>query len=326
MKREEQYIDNKVSSTASFVTYFRACSYKEKNKYYHGPDYLAQIFHIGISKLFLVLSKIFLPLARRKVPGHYEFIIARTFILDKIFQNALDNNFDQIIILGAGFDTRSYRFINRIINTNIFELDLGPTQNIKRKCLEKSKVTIPKNLKYISINFNKEDLNTVLLKNGFQKSKKNLFVWEGVTEYLDPSSVDSTLKFIKDNSAAGSIVAFTYIYQEILNKDLSFLGSKEIIKTVSKEREPYQFGIKRDSINAFLKERDFEITKNYNSHDMEDLCFKNEKGEIINNICGHQCIAVASVICRKRVFFPFQTKNTDVEPDSSNGLHQLPKD
>ncbi len=288
-------IENKPSETAGFITYFRACSNKEKRPQLRGPDYLAKVFHIGSAKIKLKISRILLPLLKKYIPGIYEWVIARTFVFDEIFQEALKNKYDQIIILGAGFDSRAFRFKNYNINTDIFELDIPTTQECKKKILEKSNTEIPKNLIYVPINFNKNDLYTTLHKKGFKKNAKNLFLWEGVTEYLNEDVVDSTLNFIKQNSLPKSQVALTYVYKEIIEGDFRFYGSKQIIKMTSKVGEHYQFGIKQGEIEKFIKKRGYNLLKNWTPEDLEKEYLTDENGCLYGKIGEYQCIALIEV-------------------------------
>ena len=202
----KQSIDEKPSSTAAIVCFFRACANKEKNPQIRGPDHLAKIYMQGIDNLILKFHKITLPIAKRKVPRTYEYIIARTKFFDEVFEQALLNNLPQIVFLGAGYDTRPYRFKDCIKQTQIFELDSSPTQKIKQEFLKESNIFVPEQLHYVSINFNTENLGDVLAKTRFDVNKKTLFIWEGVTEYLTPEAVDSTLKFI--HKMSGNTVAF----------------------------------------------------------------------------------------------------------------------
>lgn len=59
-----------------------------------------------------------------KAPGSYEYFIARTAFFDAAVRRALDENVPQIVLLGAGYDSRAYRFADRIRDTRIFELDV----------------------------------------------------------------------------------------------------------------------------------------------------------------------------------------------------------
>jgi len=119
-------------------------------------------------------------------------MIARTAYFDSLFVDALKNNFPQIVLLGAGYDTRAYRFANLNKGTQISELNIAPTQNRKKGCLKKARIDIPQSVKLVPIDFNNESLKDVLEKTGYQSQGKTLFIWEGVSYYLDAESVDST--------------------------------------------------------------------------------------------------------------------------------------
>jgi len=58
----------------------------------------------------------------------YEYLIARTAFFDDIVEQALRENIPQIVFLGAGYDSRPYRFKDLIKETSIFELDIHTTQ------------------------------------------------------------------------------------------------------------------------------------------------------------------------------------------------------
>ena len=291
---QNQSVEQKPSSTAGIVSFFRACANKEKNKQIRGPDYLAKIFFKGWDRLLLKFHRLTLPMARRRVPGTYEYLIARTKFFDDIFKQALVENYPQIVFLGAGYDTRPYRFKDYINQTKIFELDVPTTQQIKKQFLKASNVSIPEQLHFVPINFNKEDLGEVLIKAGFKKNHKTLFIWEGVTEYLTPEAVDSTLDFISKNSS-GSTVAFNYIYKSVIDGTCDYYGAKEIFKAVAKSEEPYQFGIEEGKIEQFLNDRGFEVVSHYAAEDLEKKYLTTDDGSSFGRISGFVCIVLAVV-------------------------------
>jgi methyltransferase (TIGR00027 family) len=293
---QAQSIEWKPSNTAGFVTFFRACANKEKNEQFRGPDYLAKIFHIGWANLILKLSAITLPMARKRVPGAYEFLIARTKFFDSIFKRALEDNCPQIVLLGAGYDMRVYRFQDRIRETRIFELDVPTTQRVKRECLTRSNVSIPEHLRFVPINFNREHLGEALFKAGYNRNQKTLFIWEGVTEYLTAEAVDATLDFIKRNSSPGSIVAFSYVYRSVIDGTRDYYGAKEMVRAVTKTGEPYRFGIDEGEIEPFLKDRGFGIVTHFTPGDLEATYLTTDDGSLYGRIGGFFCIARAIVL------------------------------
>jgi methyltransferase (TIGR00027 family) len=287
-----QSIDQKPSRTAGIVCFFRACANKEKDRKIRGPDHLAKIYIKGFDRLLLILRKLTLTVAKRRVPGTYEYIIARTKFFDEVFKQALAEGYPQIVFLGAGYDTRPYRFKDAIKQTEIFELDVPTTQNIKKQFLKKSNVNIPDKVHFVPINFNRESLNEVLVRAGFKMNKKTLFIWEGVTEYLTPEAVDSTLNFIRQNS--GNSVAFNYIYKSAVDGTCDYHGTREVVKSVSDSSEPYQFGVEEGEIEQFLNSRGFEIVAHYTAEELENKYLTKSDGSIFGKISGHICLVLAS--------------------------------
>ena len=294
MSEKSQSVKEKSSETAGFVTYFRACSHKEKNASFRGPDYLAKEFHVGSAKFKLKLSSLLLPILKRVIPGTYEWVAARTFFFDEQFKRALESNYDQIVLLGAGFDSRAYRFSDYITNTVVYEVDTEATQNQKKVILDEIKTPVPEALRFVPIDFNEEDLSK-LFEYGFAENKKNLFIWEGVTEYLKEEAVDKTLEFIKQNSATGSEIALTYVYKELLEGDYHYYGSEEIVNMVSKKGEPYTFGIAEGKIADFLSSKGLRLVVNYAPKDLEQKYLTDDKGNVFGKISEHQCIVLAEV-------------------------------
>ena len=140
-------IERATSRTAEMTCVSRAASFLETNAHYHSDDYLAVKLLPGFVK-----ALIHIPLFRRLFvrifapTGVYEYVIARTKYIDAVFKKALDDRFDQILLFGAGYDTRASRFQDKAQHTRIFELDELHTQPAKIKQLRKRNLNIPSNL------------------------------------------------------------------------------------------------------------------------------------------------------------------------------------
>ena len=102
-------IEKKSSRTAVYTCMARAAAYYDKNTYYHVDDYIAPRLLPRILNILLKFRIINLR-SKSRLNGIYEYVIARTKYIDEIFQNGIQNNFSQILIFGAGFDSRGIRF------------------------------------------------------------------------------------------------------------------------------------------------------------------------------------------------------------------------
>ncbi len=172
--------------------------------------------------------------------------------------------------------------------TKIIELDIAPTQNRKKKCLIKAKIDIPKHVTLVPINFNKESLKNVLEKGGYENHKKTLFIWEGVSYYLEPESVDSTLKFVKKYSHNESVIAFDYAISISEENIDNYYGVKEFAQTWRKHRsnELFKFAIDEGKIEPFLEQRGLKIINHLNNREIEKTFLLNENGSLIGQITG----------------------------------------
>lgn len=274
----------------------RACASREKDKRFRGPDYMAEVLLPLFAKCILNVPRL-REFFMRKVapPGIYEYVLARTKLLDEAFVNALENSFSQIALLGAGFDTRALRFKNGNRGTKVFELDIPTTQQPKIAILSRRKIVLPGELVFVPIDFNKQSLPDALFDAGYGKGQKSLFVWEGVTMYLTPDAVDGTLAFIRENAAEGSVVAFDYIYASVLRGENRFYGEREIFKTVSRAGEGWTFGIEDGEIAGFLSQRGFKIISHNTPSDLEKTYLTAGDGTLFGRINGTHCIVTASV-------------------------------
>jgi methyltransferase (TIGR00027 family) len=289
-------IDTRASRTAAYTCVSRAGAYLEKDIRFRGPDHLAEIFLPMFAKLILRSSPLRKLFVRKTAPpGIYEYVLARTKVLDQVFVQALESGFVQIVLLGAGFDTRALRFADQNRGTKVYELDVATTQQPKIEILKRKNVRLPAELVFVSIDFNKEQISEVLSRVGYQEGKKSLFIWEGVTMYLSRPAVDGTLDFICRRAAPGSLLAFDYIYASVLRQENCFYGEQEIFKTVSKAGEGWTFGLEAGEVVPFLSERGFEVLAQYTPSDLEKAFLIAENGDRFGRINGTHCIVVAAV-------------------------------
>jgi len=145
-------IESKASVTADIVCGCRAISYVETNKLYKSEDWIAPKL---LPRKIQILTKI--PIARyilRKIigaKGIYEWVIARTRYIDNVFIQVAKKGVSQILIFGAGFDSRGIRFHEKFRNTKIFELDVATTQATKKDQFKKRGITIPNNIIFVPV-------------------------------------------------------------------------------------------------------------------------------------------------------------------------------
>jgi methyltransferase (TIGR00027 family) len=261
-------LDDQPSDSALGVALWRAVAAKDPREEIRGSDHLADAFLTDEFRK-LVANPAACGWLKQKVPGNYEFFLARTAWLDEAVRDALQTRTPQIVFLGAGYDSRAYRFSLLIRGTRIFELDIGPTQRRKRQFLEQAGIAVPEQLTFVPIDFTRDRLEDVLTAAGFDPSLRTLFVWEGVTYYLPAEAIDRTLDFVRTHSAAGSLLCFDYLADAPDMMDR--YGVKAAITAMQTVylAEPAKFRIPEGAIEAFLSERGYDLIEHLTEKDME---------------------------------------------------------
>jgi methyltransferase (TIGR00027 family) len=297
---EKSSLKNQASGTAMATAFMRALAAHDPRKEMKGEDYLAEIFLEEREKKPLKDPTVRAWVMRNKLaPGAYEFMIARTAFFDRIVEQALKGNIEQVVLLGAGYDSRPYRFSQFIRDTKIFELDAKPTQDRKREYLHRAEISISEQISFVPINFETDHLRETLTEAGYSQEKKTLFIWEGVTYYLSSEAVDNMLAFVRSNSPPGSSISFDYasLSDKALNED----GAKELRKHMQSKysSEPTKFGIQAGEIEAFLAERGFEVIEHLTAAEMSEKFLSVSSDLEVGKVPSLFCLVHATVIGKK---------------------------
>lgn len=287
----DQPIDQKPSQTAFFAALRRALANKDGGKKF-GPDNLAGIFLPAYYRFFLRFAKIRTNAVKKLdgfFPGMTEYLIARTVYFDQKFVEALKNGTRQIMILGAGYDSRAWRFAELNSGTTIFELDAAPTQVNKIKCLKKAGLEITPMMKLLPIDFNQQSLKDVLAQGGFDPQEKTLFLWEGVSYYLETEAVAATLDLVSQCGHAETAIVFDYtvpLTEENIN---DFYGASAFSKTMKEAHanEALLFSVTEDDLGAFLAQHGLKVVEHSNNEVIEENFLMDENGRLIGNMTGH---------------------------------------
>lgn len=247
--------DNDSHGTAEGSALFRYLASREKDAAVRGGDRLARHF-LGPG---LRLSGLCSPVARRlgeyANPGAYHYVNARTRHIDRLLREALQEGLDQVVLLGAGYDTRPVRFSEELRHSRVYEVDFPGTQARKRALLARANLAVPPNLTFVPLDFNTSSLEQALPSAGFQKGARTFFIWEGVSFYLTPAAVDRVLRFVSGTSASGSSIVFDYVLDSFVRGENL---SRRAAKSAACHRrlgEPYVLGLPDEGLTDFLAGR-----------------------------------------------------------------------
>jgi methyltransferase (TIGR00027 family) len=261
---------NSASRTAQYMALFRALetARTRRNRLFEDP--LARSFLSLSLQAVVRLSR--LPLAGSSVarlidwrwPGARASGIARTRLIDDALAAALSAGTEQVVILGAGFDSRAYR-IPGIEKARVFEVDHPATVAAKKAVLKRIRGLPVAHVRFVEMDFNRRSLDEVMARSGFDRQARTFFIWEGVTNYLTAEAVDSTLRYLATAGEAGSTILFTYIHSDVLRDPSLFEGARKSVAAVERAGERWTFGIDPARLCGYLAERGLALIEDVGS-------------------------------------------------------------
>ena len=287
------------ASTAEGAAALRAAAAHERDPAVRGPDHLAgRLIAPGprLSNIVKVppLRPLFRPLAERIMPGVYWFEVARTKHMDTVLLDEVADGARQVVILGAGFDTRAYRFERELADAAVFEVDHPITAAVKRKRVAAVIGEPPPNVRYVEIDFERQDIGSRLAEAGFDARVRTVTIWSGVSAYLEAEAIDATLAWAA-SLAPGSALVFDYIDREVVEGDDEPYGAKELKRGVRRTGEPLRFGIPRGGTSAFLAARGFDLVHDLHAEEAKRRYCTRTDGTIAGRAYEFGGIALARV-------------------------------
>lgn len=199
----------------------------------------------------------------------YWYTILREKHGDEEITKALESGCKQLLLLGAGYDTRFFRLPSiRENSVATFEVDLPKTIEDKQKCLMEKLGEIPQGLTLIPLDFNKDNLDR-LSNYGFDKNLPTAYIWQGVSYYLPQQNISKFLDFIKEQMASKSIFVFDACTPLMTFKNDEIPGIASNVDRLNEIGEPYLFGMYAEEMKAWLQEKGFETINILKLDDLE---------------------------------------------------------
>ena len=200
------------------------------------------------------------------------YVNARTRHIDARLEQAVMQGAVQVVVLGAGFDSRAYRFHEKYPKLAFFEVDLPATIAAKKDAVRRVLGGSPDYVRYAPIDFNTQSLADVLASAGYDGEKKTFFVLEGVSMYVVESGVGATLDFIARQSARGSRVVYDYIWRRVAQGDYTGLyAARKTATGVASLGEPFVTGWSATEAKAFAERHGLRVLDNLGSAELTRL-------------------------------------------------------
>ena len=244
-------------------------------------DPYADRFVLGASVIKLIGHKLNVWLAKKLVPGFHEHLISRTRFIDDLVERSTASEFEQYVILGAGYDCRAHR-LELPSSLKIFEVDQSEVQARKRSKLPE-KPPNSENITYVAVDFADQSLSEQLLEAGFDQSKSTVFTLEGVSQYITKEAFTSIVKELATLAQTADSIVFVSYVSELLKKNpkacfgTGYPNAEKRARLImygsEKAGEPWISFYSEGEIDSVLSQSGYSIIENVTLKDLNSQYF-----------------------------------------------------
>jgi methyltransferase (TIGR00027 family) len=206
--------DKHVENTALGVGTIRAIESHERSELRLFEDPVAEGFLTGIVARIVrngPARRAFHRLIEAAAPGIYGSVVCRTRLIDDACAR-----FPQVVIIGAGMDTRPYRLTSMFPPAPVWEIDLPTIQSTKKEAVRRVLGDLPSTVRYVPADLTESRLGDLLPAAGFDPRAASLLICEAVLQYLPPPTADTIFAYA-GSLPPGSRLIFTYLPEEVLH-------------------------------------------------------------------------------------------------------------
>ena len=244
-----------VSGTAFVVAQFRAEENRETSPLYQDPV-------VG-----LFLDEHTRRAADQVVAGCPpvgDLVKIRTRYFDDVLEAQLRAGIRQVVILGAGLDTRSVR--KPAPGVTYFEIDDEATLKLKECRYEQQGIYA--NVTFIPGNYVFDGLIEMLGRNGFDFDLPTYFIWEGNTMYLPMASNRHVLTELK-HYVKHFRLSFDYMAEAVITKTTGDAEVTRVVENFAQMGAPWVTGIR--DVRRLANEFGLNVLDNFKTTDLHKI-------------------------------------------------------
>lgn len=208
------------------------------------------------------------------MPGVNGAIVARIKYMDECLEEAVRSGFKQLVVIGAGYDTRAYRINGVKENIRVYEVDHPVTQEVKVGTIQGIFNGLPEHVVYVPVEFGRDRLDDKLLNAGYFPDEKTLFIAEGLLMYIPPPAVEALLTFICNASGPGSAMVADFFDPSVIDGTSPLKEARTLKMFVENEGAALLFGISPENVEDFFKQRGFRDVTHTTAQRCGDQFFK----------------------------------------------------
>lgn len=202
-------------------------------------------------------ARAFIRILDRLLTGVHAFTVLRVRYTDGVCAAAIRGGVDQVVLLGAGFDTTRLRRVESPVT--FFEVDAPTTLAHKRAVSER---LLPNRCNgqtvWVPCDFEHDSLRERLLTNGLDSTRPSLIIWIGVSLYLTRRAIETTLADLAALCAPGSQLVIDYIDADVVTGDARWKSARRAARGVALRGEPYRTGFTPTDVDALFATYGFQ--------------------------------------------------------------------
>jgi len=216
-----------------------------------------------------VIVNLFLNQASRKAAARVangfplvsEMVKLRTKYFDDMVEQQLSLGCRQVVLLGAGFDTRAVR--KSAADVTYFEIDDAATLSLKEDSYKEN--GIKADIRFIAGNYVTDGLIALLSRSGFNPELPTYVIWEGNTMYLPMESTIAIIGHLRDNLRNFQL-SFDYLAKAVVTKTTGDAGLTRMAEGFAHMGAPWVTGF--DNIRELANDVKLKVSENVTSGDL----------------------------------------------------------
>lgn len=214
-------------------------------------------------------------------------VIGRSIYAEDWLLEALDRGeIFQYVLVGAGLDSFVLRMAQYYPQLKIFEVDHPDTQKVKIHKLKKLG-TIPNNVEFVSIDFEKEKLSDALKRSGFDSKQAAFFSWLGTTHYLTPQTTLATLQNIASIAGKNSEVVMDYSIDYKALHGIERFGAFALTHFTKFLKEPLIGAFASQDLHREVENMGYIVSEDLSGSDITDRYFHHRADHIRHTHGSH---------------------------------------
>lgn len=225
------------------------------------------------------------PFAKRPYAVARAGLAARVLWYDGQVRAALDDGVDQIAVIGAGYDSRAWRFARE--GASFYEVDHPTTQHDKIRRAPDGGPT------YVQCDLSAQSAAEELRKHGLDLSRSVLFVLEGLSMYLSEEVVRRLLSQLASSSAPGSRLAMDFYPPRDAGTALDRRQMAYLRLGRAGSGESFRLVVTGPGAASFVEEAGWRVTELTDLRAAAKAAVPSDAGLPINSINKHKTLVAA---------------------------------